>query len=62
MVQIESKAINTKLLMMCVKISKITPKMIDISVDVFIITVIMVMSRDFVERKREGAHILTHTH
>lgn len=48
--------------MMYIKISKIISKTIEISVDVLIITVTMSMSRDLIERKREGNRIPTHTH
>lgn len=36
--------------------------MIEISVDVLIISVIMSMSTDLIERTREGNRIPTHTH
>lgn len=39
--------------MIYVKIPKIITKMIEISVDILIITVIMIMSRDLIGRKRE---------
>lgn len=48
--------------MMYIKIFKIISKTIGISVDVLIITVTMSMSRDLIERKREGNRIPTHTH